>query len=513
MPAEPIDRASVWVPYIHAVMAAFILAMVAVWSGYPLLYEDTEAYVSRPATALTLKGPSWLASDWANSEQLAPSTGPQVISSPSAGEEETNNGWLAGRSVYWGTLVYLLIIGFGVWGIVALNAISVGLVLALLWFRALQQSALRFYLVVVVVATCSYAPLFVALLMPDILAPVAIGAMALLIVTWNELRVADRLVLLLLCVLAAVSHDSIVLITAGLVAIAVLDRVFSGAAGWLKGWGQASAISTPVAAGFLALVLFNWMAVTQTGQAPLRYPFLSAHLSSLESGQRHLQKACPERGYALCYYQDRLPVPWTDFIFSREEETGIFATASQERRRQLSGEQYRFATNVAVDQPALLSTELVEATLVQLLTFNLDDLRQSGKQTFFERNFPASVVARAKRSELWNGTNTFKAFEYLQAITALLGLAALVLAGGLRARGLVSAPANFWSIALLILGGILVNAAVCGILASPWGRFQARVVWLITLVGVIALATIRPRQMKPEASNQHGEEVYAVGSS
>jgi hypothetical protein len=79
--------------------------------------------------------------------------------------------------------------------------------------------------------------------------------------------------------------------------------------------------------------------------------------------------------------------------------------------------------------------------------------------------------------------------------------------------GWVSAPAKFWSIALLILGGIIINAAVCGILASPWGRFQARVVWLITLLGVTVLATMRIPRMQSEALNQDRGEIHAVGNS
>jgi hypothetical protein len=512
MTVENTDRASFWRPYVHALGAALLLMLVSIWNGYPLLYEDTEAYVGRPATALSLKGPSWLASEWASPEQTSPTGGAPTASSPSAGGEETNDGWLAGRSVYWGTLAYLVIVGFGVWGIVALNALSTGLVIAFFWFRALRQSTFRFYLVVAVVAACSYASLFVALLMPDILAALLIAGMALLIVTWRELRVADRLVLLLLCVLAAISHDSIMLIAVGIVGVALLNRAFSGAAGWLKSWGQAAAISAPIVAGVLALLLFNLMAVAQTGQAPMRYPFLSAHLTSLESGQRHLEKKCPEAGYALCSYQDRLPAVWTDFIFSRSEETGIFGPAPPDRRRELSDEQYRFAINVAADQPALLTFELVRETIVQLLTFDLYDLRQSAKQGFFERNFPTSVVAQAERSKLWTDPGTFKPFEYLQTITAVLGLAAIIIFGVLRAMGLVSAPKHFWSIMLLILAGVIVNAAVCGILASPWGRFQARVVWLITLLGVTVLAIART-PVKSATLNKHGERAYAVGSS
>ena len=47
---------------------------------------------------------------------------------------------------------------------------------------------------------------------------------------------------------------------------------------------------------------------------------------------------------------------------------------------------------------------------------------------------------------------------------------------------------------MVLLVFVLVNAAVCGGIASPYDRFQGRIVWLIPLAAVLAAtATFWPR--------------------
>lgn len=502
------DRKRVWRPYLHTAGVAILLALLAIWNGYPLLYEDTEAYISRPAALLGSEGPAWLASEWSERSGAAQQSGENLV--PGGGEStaagEGNSSWLAGRSVYWGTLAYLLVLSFGVWGVLALNALCSALVICLLWFRVLRQmSALRLYVVAAALAAFSYVGVFTALMMPDILAAVLIVGMSMLVAAWKQLRRLDRAILVMLCIFAALSHDSILLIAAVMAGIGLIARILAVFPKGIETNGQVAAVFFPVVGGVLGLLVFNWVAIAETGQPPLRYPFLSAHLTSLESGQRHLRNACPEADYALCAYRNRLPVRWTTFIFSQSPETGVFATASPDTKRKLADEQYRFAMGVAVDQPVLMAVELAGEAVHQLSTFDLDDLRQSAKRRYFEANFPSSVFAEAQRSHIWAHPSVLDRFATIQTITAALSLAAMIILAVLRAFGWVSMPANFWSIALLILVGVVANAAICGILVSPWGRFQARVVWLVTLLGMTAIATARVS--KPQV--YCGEASYA----
>ena len=51
------------------------------------------------------------------------------------------------------------------------------------------------------------------------------------------------------------------------------------------------------------------------------------------------------------------------------------------------------------------------------------------------------------------------------------------------------AVSGFWEFAGLVLVGVVLNAAVCGMLSGPEDRYQARVVWLVPLLALIASST------------------------
>ena len=47
--------------------------------------------------------------------------------------------------------------------------------------------------------------------------------------------------------------------------------------------------------------------------------------------------------------------------------------------------------------------------------------------------------------------------------------------------------------ALLVGAGVVVNGLVCGVLASPYDRFQARVVWLVPFLVIAGWLVARRR--------------------
>jgi hypothetical protein len=51
---------------------------------------------------------------------------------------------------------------------------------------------------------------------------------------------------------------------------------------------------------------------------------------------------------------------------------------------------------------------------------------------------------------------------------------------------------------VILIGGVVANAAVTGILSTPHDRYQARVIWLIPLLAMIVL--LRRRRRPPAAT-------------
>jgi len=43
----------------------------------------------------------------------------------------------------------------------------------------------------------------------------------------------------------------------------------------------------------------------------------------------------------------------------------------------------------------------------------------------------------------------------------------------------------FWEFAGLVIAGVMLNAAVCGVLAGIFDRYQARVVWLVPMLALV----------------------------
>ena len=79
-------------------------------------------------------------------------------------------------------------------------------------------------------------------------------------------------------------------------------------------------------------------------------------------------------------------------------------------------------------------------------------------------------------------------------VASLVAIAWTVAASLRRERRLTRAT----SFILLLLAGVLVNAAICGALSTPRGRYQMRLIWVLPLA---ALATSRVRV---------GEEASAI---
>jgi len=38
---------------------------------------------------------------------------------------------------------------------------------------------------------------------------------------------------------------------------------------------------------------------------------------------------------------------------------------------------------------------------------------------------------------------------------------------------------------VILLLGLFLNALICGVLASPYGRFQARIIWLLPVLAAL----------------------------
>lgn len=466
-------------PYLLAIAGAALLCTFAIWNGYPLVYFDTVAYLQRPTDALaSIFGPG----EWSSAAQhpAGPPGAPQVV--PDAGGKD--DVWMAGRSIYYGLFNAVLIQVGTVWLAIFIQGWIVAATVAVAWCRSGARSHAGYLALMAGLTVATTASVFVSTLLPDVLGGAAIVAAATLVAFWERLRTLDKVFLGLAMSYAAVSHDSLLLLLA-----AVAAGLFVLIGGWrlILGWRKADApaflrlrpvapIATAVAVGLAANFVFGFAAQTVTGNPPMRLPHLSARLATQDFGRSYLREACPEAGYALCRYQDRLGTTWIAFLFDRAG--GVFATAPRPVQRELSDEQVRFAVDLTLHRPGEALGLFANDFYRQVSMTSLADLRPEANAPYLRQRLAPSLQAKIfnsrsyrDRSETLMRGSAFATWTGYAAAAAL----GVLLVYRVATRGF--GPAEIFAGALV--AGFLLNAVICATVASPYDRFQARVAWLM----------------------------------
>jgi hypothetical protein len=195
-------------------------------------------------------------------------------------------------------------------------------------------------------------------------------------------------------------------------------------------------------------------------------------------------------GLAVCGYMDRLPQNWADFLGG--SSNGVFVVADPETKRRLSSEQVRYALGVLRHDPIGLARALASDAFGQVPRFSLSDLEVSADaRENYNAIFPAKVSAEIDRSMAGRSSSLLRAISSISYAVVLLSLATLAVFGfSSRIRGSLSP--RYWEAASICVGGVLLNGLICGVLASPYDRFQSRVIWLVPFVALVGLMLLRP---------------------
>lgn len=485
-------------------IAALMLGLPAWWNGQPLFYPDTPTY---------LRGAETGAAKVAGAGRLTPWVAPATTASPAPATPAApgltsldDKVVLAGRSVYYGALLYASHLAGSLWWTVAVQALCVAWALHLLVVRLWGLGTPVYLGQVAVLAATTPLAVYTGLLMPDVFAGLAVLAVAVLAVHWRRLSRADRTLLAGLLLFALAGHASHVALAMVLVGVALALRLFK------PGW---QGLSLPalgvVTACILAAGVAEWgftQAVTRAvGAPPLRLPHLTARLVDMGPGTQYLRTHCPPVGatapanpvpspYAACAFTPNYPTPWTDFLFATDPQRGAFALADAPTKRRLSAEQLPLALAVVRYDPLSVLRGLASDVLRQLASFRVDVARYGPRElAMYAGRIPDALFVAMKASRAHGTTafnDAFTALSYASTL-AVLGLA-LHWARQRRLGAPACVPHRMEQVAVLTMAGLLANALVCATLASPMDRFQARLAWLPPLLALSVLALAWRRQ-------------------
>lgn len=477
-----------WRPYLAALLGALVLITPTVINRSPLYFIDTQSYVRMAAVPVDAVFGSHIARNWRKAGSGPVLQGSQAADAAHEAGKLTNRGVTANRSVYYGALVLLSYVVSNFWLLIVLQAVLSALTIAIPWWRVYHGSTAGYSILVTAAALGTPLALFVGFVMPDIFAGLLILSAATLLAGWSKLYRTDRWVLLAVGALAVLVHNSHVVIVLGILTLAAIvphfrrhiDRTSIIAVGALL----------PLA--FAGQLAFGMALRHTTGSSPLLLPHISAHLVDRGPGTKWLKENCGKVDLALCQFKDRLPTYWEDFLGSGDPGKGVFAAADLPTKQRLSHEQAKFALAVFRDEPLAFSSFFALEAGRQLVSFSMNGFVAPDQLAFVAHNWPADLSEASEQSLFARHPEIVRAWSTIvytvTVLSFLLGLFLLFLD-----RPAVG-PARV--LAELILIGVVTNALVCGILASPYDRFQARVVWLIFITSILLVRSYRLGRIK-----------------
>ena len=493
----PMNRVSVFL------IGTTLMLVPMLLNGSAFVYFDTASYLSRPDKAIGLLTEA-LSGTGPSSAEIATTNGRLE---PSGSSSATHGDYIVGgRSVFYGLAVWAATAIGRPEVMAVIQAAATVAVLYAAWGLLPRSAEFRregeLVLVIGLLALITPAGFFAGLLMPDVFAPLVVLSVALLVCAWTELGRLVRWGLLLLLTFGLVAHTSHLLIAIGMLGTGVLLHLsMPSKRRFLSIPGLASCAGAAIAA-IAALLSTDIAAERMTGVDVIPRPHLTAHLVDGGPGALWVARNCPNADettlddgqMAVCAFRDRIPTDWIAFLFSDAPERGAFQArdAAPDLRRALSDQDLAFALAVFRDDPAGTLRFMVGDFAEQLFSVRYDDVPLADR-SFEDRvdAFPPEFAA-AGGGRIASDPALLAGLSGVAEITAVAGAIALLIGCAVLCRTPIlseQAGTLLWVTGAVILG-VVLNAAICGMLASPYDRFQSRVIFLIPAFAMVIWSAI-----------------------
>jgi hypothetical protein len=334
---------------------------------------------------------------------------------------------------------------------------------------------------------------------PDIFTPVVILGAYLLLFRSDRLSKAGRRWIIGLTGLAVACHPSHLGLLGGLLICAAVLKFAARLRPYLpkpdlkRGlMGLATALVLIVAGNF---VLTGKLFISKSGTV-----FVFARLMQDGIVQRVLNDTCPPQGEAhwlLCDYKNRLPKSANAWLWGEHsgfQALGGFASQVQQE------EDRRIVMESLKRYPAMHLRTAIKDSLLQFLQFKTGDgiePQLSITVPNFERVIPAQIPAY-RQARQQRGLIRFKTLNLIHVPVGAMSLLGLLL---LLQRAAVRRDWNNGLLPALVLLGLIGNAVICGTFSNPHDRYQSRIIWLPSLVLLLAVARDR-RALQPVSEVQ-----------
>lgn len=428
------------------VLGSVALAWLALVNGFPMIFSDSGGYL---AVGTELK-------------------------------------YLNDRPVSYGLLIAPFTHLLGLWGAVVLQAIAaswlVGEVLVAVTNR---RSPVALFLILVALAGASSLPWFVGQIMPDLATSLIALTLYLMLFAprtgwnaWFKFGLLTGLIML---------HLSHIPIAAALIGMAGLLLL------WRAGW-RSMLLRVGPAFAALVIAVAGLCSVTYLAAGVFRpslesEKFLVAKTFDSGLGQPVLNHLCTTEKWRLCKVRGfaadpRRALQGQDYLWAADSPRPALDKSDTVGLR---AEEGAFARRVLYEDPMGALRVAARSWRDQLVQARAADgmTAYSAQTSVFKqihKHFPYGSVAfdesRQERGDL----------QSLAIVPdRLLALLVMLLTPFIVRSAIKQCDQRMTALVLTVLGAIVANAAVCGILSGPVDRYQSRVLWLLPLLGLIAI--------------------------
>jgi hypothetical protein len=254
-------------------------------------------------------------------------------------------------------------------------------------------------------------------------------------------------------------------------------------------------MAVPVVIAVAALLVTNTIGHGRVALSPYGSVFLLARLQEDGPASAVLKARCPDAGWYLCAFTDRLPMPANDFLWAPDSPVNRDAAGVPRFMggMLLAPEAGQIVAATLRADPLGVARAMAANMVAQLGSFGIGDtldnahfavaVRPRIEQGFSAHELAAFDQARQARDVLKDAVMPLNLLHLLVVVLAL----PLLLWSAWRGQGLTLA------LALFVLAAVLGNALICGGLSAPHPRYGARIMWLLPVAAITQLSLLAPR--------------------
>jgi hypothetical protein len=478
-------------------LGTLLLMSTAFASGRPSVFFDTDGYylMGENLTQVIKRLPAAVMGD------------AKALTTPVSDDDQIDITIMGARSPWYGFFFFVTDRLATLWGVAAAQALICAWIVYLLWRAAAPRAADWTYLALMAGLTAgSTLPFFATFIMPDVFAGVAAVGFVLLTVFAGRLTWLEKAGVFAVLTFAYAVHTSHMLTAiAAIVPAAAVLLVLKAPRRQVFG-GIALCIAA-MAVAVLGAKAYSAAFQMRTGHALQRPPFLMARTLADGPGRVYLRKVCkgPDNPYVLCRAMNAPLTRSDDILWEESPLLGAFnALKSPDLQLKMEAQETAFVKAAILDDPWGQFTASMGNWIDQLTRISshdpLRDPRQFLANEYWKTTRLVDLIPNPRECKPL-GPGCKPPFDmrlvkhWHELVIGLCGLFAAwrltrpdVLAD-IRERKAPWARASIPLIAatVILMGMVVINAGVCGILSGAFSRYQARIVWLApAMTGLIA---------------------------